>query len=90
MRRVLQIAILLAAVGLIGPAASSAFACPMCKEAVEETGTALPRAYMYSILFMLGVPATVLAGFSIGMYRLSKSKPPVDFAGEPPVDEDSS
>lgn len=46
-------------------------ACPMCKNANEEVDSR-PRAYMYSILFMLAVPATVFTGFGIGMYRLSK------------------
>ena len=27
---------------------------------------------MYSILFMLGMPATVFAGFGIAFYRLSR------------------
>lgn len=91
MRRVFKIAILLAGVGLFGSsAATSAYACPMCKDAVEASGNAVPRAYMYSILFMLGVPATVLTSFSIGIYRLSKLQPPVDFEGEPSVDEDPS
>jgi hypothetical protein len=37
---------------------------------------------MYSILFMLGVPATVLAGFGVGFYRLSKSNAPLDAADD--------
>jgi hypothetical protein len=43
----------------------------MCKLA-NETDSRLPMAYMYSILFMLGMPATVLSGFSIGFWRLSR------------------
>jgi hypothetical protein len=43
----------------------------MCKLA-NETDARLPMAYMYSILFMLGTPATVLTGFGIGFYRLSR------------------
>ncbi len=43
----------------------------MCKLA-NESDNRLPRAYMYSILFMLGMPATVLSGFSIGFWRLSR------------------
>jgi len=56
---------------LLGPLAGPALACPLCKEA-NETEPNLPRAYMYSILFMLAMPATVLTGFSIGFYRLSR------------------
>jgi hypothetical protein len=48
-----------------------ASACPMCKLA-NETSSRLPRAYMCSILFMLGMPVTLTAGFGIGFYRLSR------------------
>jgi len=53
----------------------SAMACPMCKVANESgqdtvDANAVPRAYMYSILFMLSMPATLLTGFGIGFYRL--------------------
>ncbi len=50
---------------------STAVACPSCKNA-NETDDLRPRAYMYSILFMLGMPATVFTGFGIAFYRLSK------------------
>ncbi len=46
-------------------------ACPGCKTA-NETDDLRPKAYMYSILFMLGMPATVFAGFGIAFYRLSR------------------
>jgi hypothetical protein len=52
-------------------AATPASACPMCKLA-NESDSRLPRAYMYSILFMLGMPMTVLSGFGIGFWRLSR------------------
>jgi hypothetical protein len=71
MRR-LFLALLIVGLVLVGPAVDVATACPLCKEA-NETNPALPRAYMYSILFMLAVPATVLTGFGIGFYRLSKA-----------------
>ncbi len=48
-------------------AAAPASACPMCKLA-NETDSRLPMAYMYSILFMLGMPATVLSGFSASAF----------------------
>ena len=51
--------------------ATSASACPMCKLA-NESDNRLPRAFMYSILFMLGMPMTVLGGFSIGFWRLAR------------------
>ena len=43
----------------------------MCKSA-NETEDARPRAYMYSILFMLGMPAMMFSGFGIAFYRLSR------------------
>lgn len=58
--------------------ARPASACPMCKVANEENlnlGTeARPKAYMYSILFMLSMPATLFTGFGVTFYRLSKKQ----------------
>lgn len=55
-----------------------AMACPMCKVAQEDATdpavAARPKAYMYSILFMLSMPATLLAGFGIAFYRLSRQQ----------------
>jgi hypothetical protein len=44
----------------------------MCQASNDSAGEQRARAYMYSILFMLAMPATVFTGFSIGFYRLSK------------------
>jgi len=52
-------------------AAKPASACPMCKLAAESDAR-LPKAYMYSILFMMGMPATISTGFGIGFWRLSR------------------
>ena len=49
----------------------SATACPMCKTA-NETDDARPKAYMYSILFMLSMPAMMFSGFGFAFYRLSR------------------
>jgi hypothetical protein len=66
-----------------GPMVSSADACPMCKYANEdgsEDGAATsvanrrPRAYMYSILFMMSMPATLAAGFGFSFYRMWKKQ----------------
>lgn len=46
-------------------------ACPMCKLA-NEASSRVPRAYMYSILFMMGMPAMLTTGFGIGFYCLSR------------------
>jgi hypothetical protein len=57
-------------------------ACPGCKEAVaaadDENGTPAKdysregAAISYSVLFMLAVPAMLLAGFGTAFYRLSR------------------
>ncbi len=72
MRRGMLLIIALFAMGcFFGPLLDVADACPMCKIA-NETDDRLPRAYMYSILFMLAVPGSIFTGFGIGLYRLSK------------------
>ncbi len=52
--------------------AASASACPTCKLALEtNSGEAdLVSAYMYSILFMMAMPFTLVAGFAAYMYLL--------------------
>ncbi len=53
-------------------------ACPMCKiaheDATDPAVAARPRAYMYSILFMLSMPATLFTAFGITFYRLSRKQ----------------
>ncbi|MCA9050067.1 MAG: hypothetical protein KDA89_15125 [Planctomycetaceae bacterium] len=51
---------------------SVAVACPNCKFA-NETEKDRPRAYMYSILFMIGMPATIFTGFGLSFYRLVRN-----------------
>lgn len=51
-------------------------ACPLCKAANEsdqngEPNTK-PQAYMYSILFMLSMPATLLGAFGFAFWRLQR------------------
>jgi hypothetical protein len=85
MRRIVLTAVF--ALGMLdfAPTMRTADACPMCKLANEEgSGTgdceqaavqnARPKAYMYSILFMLSMPATLLGGFSVGFYRLYRKQ----------------
>ena len=50
---------------------SEVTACPGCRTA-NETDSRRPTAYMYSILFMLGMPATVFSCFGIAFYRMSR------------------
>ena len=77
MRRILQkttlILAFLAAAGAFPVAQETLMACPNCKNA-NETDDRKPKAYMYSILFMLAMPATVFSGFAFSFYRLSKKQ----------------
>jgi hypothetical protein len=50
-------------------AAPAADACPMCKNALGSGGGDIVNAYMWSILFMLSMPFTLLGGFSLYMWR---------------------
>ena len=72
MKKLTRIALMsLAVMAASGSMSSEAQACPGCKNA-NETDSLRPRAYMYSILFMLGMPATVFTGFGIAFYRMSR------------------
>lgn len=53
---------------------SAAQACPMCSQSIAEESH-LPRAYMYSILFMLSMPAIVFSGICVCIYRTMKTRP---------------
>lgn len=70
---------------LCGSFTTPAFACPMCKQA-NETSDALPRAYMYSIFFMMATPATILTGFSVAFYRLSKKQAELELEYSDPLE----
>ncbi len=71
--KILMIPVLAVVLTLSAPAASTALACPMCKAANEEDD-AKPRAYMYSILFMLTVPATLVSGVTFSLFRMSRNE----------------
>ncbi len=62
---------LVAAVVLSLAMAAPVSACPMCKLA-SESSSRQPRAYMFSILFMMGMPMMLTTGFGIAFYRLSR------------------
>lgn len=47
--------------------AAVAQACPMCNQSIADQDE-LPHAYMYSIIFMLAMPATVLSGIGTVIY----------------------
>ena len=62
---------LVAAVVISLAMAAPVSACPMCKVAAEQSARQ-PRAYMFSILFMMGMPMMLTTGFGIAFYRLSR------------------
>jgi len=71
MYKFLSIAVLLTL--LLAVNIDVAEACPMCQTAVEsDAENNAPKAYMYSIIFMLIGPAALFIGFSYGVYKLSK------------------
>lgn len=49
----------------------TAFACPMCKAALEEDDLK-PMAYQASILFMLSVPMTIFAGIAVLLFFINR------------------
>jgi hypothetical protein len=62
---------LLVALTMVLVGASEAWACPMCKLALE-TDDPQPRAYMISILFMLGMIGSMFAGVTGLLIWLSR------------------
>lgn len=75
MRRLFLLLALL--IGVMG--ATPAHACPMCKYANEnnqqsEAERMRPKAYMYSILFMIAMPMTLASGYGFAFYRMSKKQ----------------
>ncbi|MBC7821251.1 MAG: hypothetical protein IAG10_30560 [Planctomycetaceae bacterium] len=73
LRRIVLAAALLLGVGVAGPMTQPAQACPMCKIANEQDSL-LPQAYMYSILFMMGMMFTIGGGIGFGMYLLGRKE----------------
>lgn len=84
MRRTLQ-AVCLSSVLLVGLTSTSSIqACPMCKAALANSEdpavAARPKAYMYSILFMISMPATLATLFGISFYRMSRQQQAINAA----------
>lgn len=77
---------LLPIVALVALMAGVAHACPMCNQSIAEENY-LPRAYMYSILFMLGMPATVFGGFGLSLFLAFRKH---QAAGQPLVAQASA
>ena len=68
MRRNLKpLALSMAALAGLALFATAAQACPMCNQSIADDNL-LPHAFMYSILFMLGMPAVVLGGLGTMIY----------------------
>jgi Na+-driven multidrug efflux pump len=69
MLRCVRWLMVLAVVALVCGVAEPVLACPFCREALAAKDNRIPMAYMYSILFMLGMPPTVLGGIGFAIYR---------------------
>lgn len=72
-RRALLSMSLMLGLALFGPMAQPAQACPMCKIANEQDSL-LPRAYMYSILFMMGTMFSLGGGVAFCVFHLSRKE----------------
>ncbi len=75
------VALVFSAALLMGSASSTVQACPMCAEANKQDENR-PKAYMYSILFMMAMPALIFTGFGVGLYHLHRKQ-----ADENPTEE---
>jgi hypothetical protein len=67
-RAVVRLSLFVIALGFLSLVSAAAEACPMCNQTIANEN-ALPRAYMYSILFMLGMPATVFTSFGVFLHH---------------------
>jgi hypothetical protein len=69
-------------------AAAEGWACPMCQAAVASARSNLVSAYMWSILFLMAMPFTLLAlmsGYMYWLVRRARAERAVQAAGESPV-----
>lgn len=72
-RKMLLLTALILGIGMFGPVTQPVQACPMCKIANEQDSL-LPRAYMYSILFMMGMMFSLGGGVAFCVYHLSRKE----------------
>ncbi len=80
-RPLLAVALLVALV-----AASDAFGCPNCKDAVDTSdpeGLNLARGYFYSILLMLAMPFTLAGSFGCYVWREMRRQRRAEEGGDP-------
>lgn len=75
MIRRFMLAALLFGAFLAGPVVPAIQACPMCKLALEsDSDNKQPKAYMYSILFMLGAMGSLITSVGVVLYRVTKQE----------------
>ena len=72
-RRLILAMSLMLGVALFGPMTQPAQACPMCKIANEQDSL-LPTAYMYSILFMMGMIFSLGGGVGLAVFYISRKE----------------
>jgi hypothetical protein len=76
-RRLKLIVLVCLAVGATWFLSAAAQACPLCSQSIAEEDS-LPHAYMYSILFMLAMPAVVFTGIGSVIYMQCHKPAAVD------------
>ena len=59
---------------LIMAYSSNAWACPMCKYALEASDAPEPKAYMISILFMMGMISALFLSVGVLLWWVSKQE----------------
>ena len=72
-RRLILAMSLMLGVAFFGPMTQSAQACPMCNIANEQDSL-LPTAYMYSILFMMGMIFSLGGGVGLAVFYISRKE----------------
>lgn len=71
LRRMVVLLSLMLGAASFGPLTQVAQACPMCKIANEQDAL-LPSAYMYSILFMMGMIFSLGGGVGLVVFYISR------------------
>jgi hypothetical protein len=84
-RRLKQLFLVCVAVGVTFLLSAAAQACPLCSQSIAEED-ALPHAYMYSILFMLAMPAVVFTGIGSAIYMQCRKSTAADAPATEPDD----
>ena len=59
---------------LVVATASTAWACPGCKEATSEQSKNLARGFSYSILFMMPIPFIIVGSFGGYVYYTMRQR----------------